>query len=260
MSGCWEGSEGDVVVRNGIAAKIFEYKWCNRINRKMRRMRDDQIRILKSLHHPNIIKYISHVGSDSLTMEDGGISLYEFDLSVITKLETTSLIKDMLKGLEYCHSQDIIHRDIKPENLLIKEGTLRICDFGAACDVHDDKYDEFFHGTASFNAPEIIFSMKSYGTKVDIWSAGCVIYEIFENEPLFSMDRTEVAGNMIKWFDSSGYTKLHDSYKYRIRSRMVDKLKVKEFIPLLSKMLVLNPSNRITAKQCLSVIEGDNSF
>lgn len=85
------------------------------------------------------------------------------------------LSSELLNGIDFLHSHRIIHRDLKPSNLLISsQGRLKICDFGLA-----KTYDFSMRLTSVvvtlwYRAPEILMTLP-YNSKVDIWSAGCII-------------------------------------------------------------------------------------
>lgn len=86
--------------------------------------------------------------------------------------------RDLIKGLDYLHYQNVIHRDIKPENLLLTEnGSVKLSDFGSACripDGNDTMYDTC--GTRVFFAPEMCSGEPYGGRKADIYAAGVVLY------------------------------------------------------------------------------------
>lgn len=89
--------------------------------------------------------------------------------------------------MKYLHENGFIHRDIKPENILLKsnEKLLKIGDFGAACQVTDGKPYAYYVATRWYRSPECLLTAGWYGTKMDIWATGCVLYEISTGQPLF---------------------------------------------------------------------------
>lgn len=108
-----------------------------------------------------------------------------FPLSIIR-----TLMQQLLSGLAFIHSKGICHRDIKPDNLMLnKEMTLKISDFGSAKLVDDTPHIGHI-ANRYYRAPELLFGLSAYGTKVDIWAAGCVMMELFTLHPLFP-GRTE---------------------------------------------------------------------
>lgn len=92
----------------------------------------------------------------------------------------------LIRGIAYMHSIHIIHRDIKPENVLIGKGnSLKICDLGFARTLpHNMKMTEYV-ATRWYRPPELLIGGQHYDTSIDMWSAGCVIAEMIDGEPLF---------------------------------------------------------------------------
>lgn len=84
----------------------------------------------------------------------------------------------ILKGLQYLHSQGQIHRDLKGENVLLNvSGEVKIADLGLASEVKPGTFG--IAGTPGFIAPEMI-KRTGYDTKLDIWSFGCLVMEMAE--------------------------------------------------------------------------------
>ncbi|EER33252.1 sporulation-specific mitogen-activated protein kinase SMK1 [Candida tropicalis MYA-3404] len=103
-----------------------------------------------------------------------------------------SFMYQILCGLKYIHSADVIHRDLKPGNILVTtQGTLKICDFGLARGINPNYFKNRsptitnYVATRWYRAPELIMSTKSYTKAVDIWAVGCILGELFGRRPLF---------------------------------------------------------------------------
>jgi mitogen-activated protein kinase 1/3 len=94
-------------------------------------------------------------------------------------------IYQILRGLKYIHSANVLHRDLKPSNLLLKSNCdLKICDFGLAR--IDDVADlTEYVVTRWYRAPEIMLACQEYTSAIDIWSVGCIFAELLARSPLF---------------------------------------------------------------------------
>lgn len=98
------------------------------------------------------------------------------------------IAKQILEGLEYLHSLKVIHCDLKPENILIKSISkceVKIIDFGSSCFIHD--HLSSYMQSRCYRAPEVILGLL-YDYKIDIWSTGCILAELFTGNVLFQND------------------------------------------------------------------------
>ncbi|KAJ3189645.1 hypothetical protein HK101_008822, partial [Irineochytrium annulatum] len=124
----------------------------------------------------------------SLNFELMDCNLYELiskKHTVLTEAKSKAYMHQICKGLEFIHSKGIFHRDIKPENILIKDTVLKIADFGSCRGIHSKQpYTEYI-ATRWYRSPECLLCDGIYNLKMDIWSAGCVLYEILTRVPLF---------------------------------------------------------------------------
>ena len=99
-----------------------------------------------------------------------------------------SFIFDLINGLKEIHERNLIHRDLKPENLfLTSNNRIKIGDFGISKQLSTKSYASSKVGTYNYCAPEIINGQK-YNNKVDIWSLGCIIYELCTLECCFESE------------------------------------------------------------------------
>lgn len=109
----------------------------------------------------------------------------------------------LLRGLKYIHAAGVIHRDIKPQNLLVsKDCDLKICDFGLATVKTKRINAEYdltqYVVTRWFRAPELLlrYQQKNYTSKIDLWSAGCVMAELYLRKVLFG--EKDMSGQIVK--------------------------------------------------------------
>jgi len=177
-----------------------------------------------------------------------------------------SYMYQLLSGINFCHSRRVIHRDLKPGNLLInKEGALKIADFGLAR-AFGVPLRAYSHHVVTlwYRAPEILLGADKYSTPIDMWSVGCIFAEMANRRPLFPGDSeidqlyktfmilgtpTEQVwpgvGNLPN-FNGSAFPK----WTPRNLREVVPSLPP-EGLDLLSQMLQLEPSKRISAKAAL---------
>ncbi|KAH0744904.1 hypothetical protein KY290_032897 [Solanum tuberosum] len=161
-----------------------------------------EIHILRRLDHPNIIKL------EGLVTSRMSCSLYlvfeymEHDLAGLashpglkfTESQVKCYMQQLLRGLDHCHSRGVLHRDIKGSNLLIdNNGVLKIADFGLASffDPHQSQPLTSRVVTLWYRPPELLLGATYYGTAVDLWSAGCILAELYAGKPIMP-GRTEV--------------------------------------------------------------------
>lgn len=104
----------------------------------------------------------------------------------IPYVDVINIFYELTKGLEYIHSQNIIHCDLKPENIMINRDSMKIkiIDFGSAIYSGTDK-KHFYIQSRYYRAPEIVYCIGQITCAIDIWSLGCIIYEILFRKPLF---------------------------------------------------------------------------
>lgn len=164
-----------------------------------------ELRLLRHVRHENVIG-LKDVMIPPL--QAGGFfkdvylvyELMDTDLHHIIK-SSQSLSNDhskyflfqLLRGLKYLHSANILHRDLKPGNLLVNANCdLKICDFGLARTTtttrggnNEPQFMTEYVVTRWYRAPELLLSCDNYGTSIDVWSVGCIFAEILGRKPLF---------------------------------------------------------------------------
>ncbi|CAD2095808.1 cdc2-related kinase 2, putative [Plasmodium vinckei lentum] len=230
-----------------------------------------EISILKELRHSNIVKLydvihakkrlilvFEHLDQDLkklIDVCDGGLE------SVTAK----SFLLQLLNGIAYCHEHRVLHRDLKPQNLLInREGELKIADFGLAR-AFGIPARRYTHEVVTlwYRAPDILMGSKKYSTPIDIWSVGCIFAEMVNGRPLFpGVSDTDQLMRIFKILGTPNSQNWPDAFKlpkYDPNFPVYEPLPWETFIKglddtgidLLSKMLKLDPNQRITAKQAI---------
>ena len=98
----------------------------------------------------------------------------------LEEYEAKKIFKQIIYGLNYCHSKFIYHRDIKLENIIVcdDQQNIKIIDFGFSTFASKSKFLNFFCGTPSYMAPELCFKREYLGQAVDIWSSGILLYTL----------------------------------------------------------------------------------
>ncbi len=103
-----------------------------------------------------------------------------------------STVLQIVRGIEYCHRQNIVHRDVKPENILmsLSDKSVKICDFGLARILPRETRGPLtqYVATRWYRAPELLMGNMNYGPAVDIFAIGCVMAELADGDPLLPGD------------------------------------------------------------------------
>lgn len=275
-----EGSSAKVyaATHNGTSEE-FAIKWID----KNGDMNDDasmaaELAILKGLHHKNIVNLHEVYESEStlwLIMEkvEGGELLgYLEELNHLSEAYVRDIAKQLCTGLHYIHSAGVVHRDIKLENVLratsSPDSCVKIADFGLAAilprfEKHNfdanasvkrksSKLLKDMWGTPQYFSPELID--EAYGTQVDVWSLGCVLYELLSGHKLFGESIPNI-DNI--WDDENAEKALHAEIKAGPTSAAFDKEKWDPAITSDCKAFLLalcnvDPVRRLSAGEALS--------
>jgi serine/threonine protein kinase len=146
---------------------------------------EEEIRIMRTLKHNNIVNLldvVTHEGQIYLIIEhcsDGDLKRYLRKRPMKEK-HVLYYQKQLMEGLQYLKSRNIMHRDLKPQNLLLTDNKriLKISDFGFAKTLNsDESMNETMCGTPYYMAPEIMHN-QTYNAKADLWSVGIIMYEM----------------------------------------------------------------------------------
>ncbi|XP_020271872.1 probable serine/threonine-protein kinase At1g54610 [Asparagus officinalis] len=118
----------------------------------------------------------------------------DWDTSKVREKSVKCYMHQLLSRLQHCHERGVLHRDIKGSNLLIdRHGMLKIGDFGLANYFDPDKKRPLTSRVVTlwYRAPELLLGTTDYGIGIDLWSAGCLLAEMFIGRPIMP-GRTEV--------------------------------------------------------------------
>ncbi|KAB7498067.1 Cyclin-dependent-like kinase 5 [Armadillidium nasatum] len=153
-----------------------------------------EICLLKELKHKNIVRLHDVLHSErklTLVFEHCDQDLKKYFDSLNGEIDpdiVKAFMFQLLRGLEFCHSKNVLHRDLKPQNLLInKNGELKLADFGLAraFGIPVRCYSAEVV-TLWYRPPDVLFGAKIYNTSIDMWSAGCIFAELANaGRPLF---------------------------------------------------------------------------
>ena len=277
----------------GFVASAIDSKTGNRVAiKKIRQVFQDTIdakrilRELKLLRHLNGHENITTI-LDIMTVPRN--TRFFEDLYIVTNLLDTDLehviesrqplsdehiqyfMYQILRGLKYMHSANVIHRDLKPANILANSNCdVAICDLGLArgIDGLDDKCNlTEYVVTRWYRAPEILCACLNYGKPVDIWSAACIFAELINRQALFRgqnnhdqlkliihkmgcppEEKLDFIPNLLARQTILEYRDLH--------TRPFEDYFVPDANPvaidLIRKMLAFHPADRLTAEEALA--------
>ena len=161
-----------------------------------------ELKILKHFKHDNIIsiKNILKPPADLEQFNDVYVvlDLMETDLhhvihsqQPLTEEHARYFLYQILRGLKYIHSANVLHRDLKPSNLLVNQDCeLKIGDFGMARGLSSSPSEQKrvmteYVATRWYRAPELMLSLNEYSEAIDMWSVGCIFAEMLGRKHLF---------------------------------------------------------------------------
>ncbi|KAL4660710.1 mitogen-activated protein kinase 6-like [Arapaima gigas] len=248
-----------------------------------------EIKIIHRLDHDNIVRVFETLGPGGrqLTEDVGSLtevnSVYivqeymETDLSQL--LERGLLSEDharlfmyqLLRGLKYIHSANVLHRDLKPANLFVntEDLVLKIGDFGLAriMDPHYSHKGHLSEGlvTKWYRSPRLLLSPNNYTKAIDMWAAGCIFAEMLTGKTLFAgaheLEQMQLILESIPVIHEEDRQELQSVIPVFIRKDMSEpqaplaKLLPgvsKEALDFLGKILTFNPMDRLTAEEALA--------
>ena len=254
LSKLGEGSFGTVyLAQNKYTKEKVAMKEIKKANKKL--LSDGEIRdeidILKKLDHPDIVRIIESFNTREsyflVTEYCEGGELFDQVRNQLSETQIAVIFRQLLSGLAYLHSHNIVHRDLKLENILIYETekskttgedlfNIKIIDFGTARIFDKSKNPQSIVGSSYYIAPEVL--KQRYNKECDLWSVGVILYMfIVGHAPFDGCDDEEITSNI----QSGIYSKVDKRWKKASR----------EVKDLIQKLLVYQPKKRLTAIQAL---------
>ncbi|XP_017857039.1 PREDICTED: cyclin-dependent kinase 1-like [Drosophila arizonae] len=234
-----------------------------------------EISLLRELKHPNIVTLLDVVIVDSsicLILEYHSMSLRQYleslPASQLMDLKLVgSFLFQMTSAILYCHRRRVMHRDLTPQNMLIDGvGRIKLADFGLGC-CFQLPVRALTHEVVTlwYRAPEILMGCPRYACPVDIWSIGCIFFEMITKRPLFRGDseidqlfcifRLLGTPNEQSWPGVStlpDYKSTFPKWKSNQLSQLMADLDIyNSAVDLLAKIIVYQPAKRLSAEQIL---------
>ena len=156
----------------------------------------NEINVLRSLDHPNILKIYEYFSSPrklfiiSELCQGGELFDRISKVKYFNEKVAAHILRQLLSAITFCHSNNVIHRDLKPENILIESDnekeeyfTIKVIDFGTSEIFRKNKLLDKKIGTPLYIAPEVL--NNQYNEKCDLWSTGVILYILLCGSPPF---------------------------------------------------------------------------
>ncbi|XP_054609051.1 cyclin-dependent kinase-like 2 [Dunckerocampus dactyliophorus] len=232
-------------------------------DKAVRKIARREIQLLRKLRHDNLVNLL-----DVWQHRRHWYLVFEFvERTLLDDLEQNLLGLDLntcrqcffqiLRGVAFCHQQDVIHRDIKPENVLISRGgVVKLCDFGLARTVASPtgggSYTDYV-ATRWYRAPELLVGDTKYSKPVDVWAAGCLLVEMLTGQPLFPGDSDlDQIYHIVRFF---GNLTAHHQELFH-KNPTFSGIRLPEHssrIPLEQHFLLVSPDALDLAQECLQM-------
>ena len=228
---------------------------------------------MKELKHENIVALHDVIHTENKLMlvfeyMDGDLKKYmdtHGDRGALKPMTIKSFMYQLLKGIDFCHQNRVLHRDLKPQNLLINsKGQLKLGDFGLAR-AFGIPVNTFSNEVVTlwYRAPDVLLGSRTYNTSIDIWSAGCIMAEMYTGRPLFPGTTNE--DQIVRIFRIMGtptertWPGITQFPEYKPTFQMYATQNLRQILPqidatgidLLQRMLQLRPELRIGASEAL---------
>ncbi|KAG1700931.1 Cyclin-dependent kinase 9 [Nymphon striatum] len=242
-----------------------------------------EIKILQNLKHENVVQLKEICHANYAPNKYHFYLVFEFcehDLAGILSNcnvrfslgEIKMVMKQLLNGLYYIHSNRILHRDMKAANILLtKKGVLKLADFGLARVISPSSSQPNRYTnrvvTLWYRPPELLLGERNYGSPVDLWGAGCMMAEMWTRTPIMQGNTeqhqlaliSQLCGSITAdvWPAVTEYElfknlELPQGQKRKVKERLKPYVKDQFALDLLDKLLILDPSRRIDSDSALN--------
>ncbi|KAF7655842.1 hypothetical protein LDENG_00049560 [Lucifuga dentata] len=215
-----EGSFGRVYKgRKRRSGQVVAMKFMPKLGRSEKELRSlkREIEIMRGLHHPNIVQLFASFETETevvVVTEYAEGQLFQIleDDESLPESQVQEIACQLVSALYYLHSHRILHRDMKPQNILLgKSGVVKLCDFGFARAMSVSTLVlTSIKGTPLYMSPELV-EEKPYDHTADLWSLGCILYELHTGAPPFYTNSffqlvQLIVRDPIKWPDTMSET------------------------------------------------------
>ncbi|XP_066470772.1 mitogen-activated protein kinase 4 [Tiliqua scincoides] len=277
---------------NGLVLSAVDSKSCRKVAVKKITINNAQsmkhafreIKIIRRLDHDNIVKVYEVLGPKGVELQG---DLFKFNMVYVVQeymetdlarlLEQGPLSEEhaklfmyqLLRGLKYIHSANVLHRDLKPANIFIntEDLVLKIGDFGLArvVDQHYSHKGYLSEGlvTKWYRSPRLLLSPNNYTKAIDMWAAGCILAEMLTGKMLFAgsheLEQMQLILETIPVFREEDKEELLKVMPTFVNSTWEVKKPLRRRLPevnskaidFLEKILTFNPMDRLTAEMGL---------
>lgn len=238
-----------------------------------------EISLMKELKHENIVSLYDVIHTENKLMlvfeyMDKDLKKYMDSYQnpaggqrgALDPATIKSFMWQLIRGIAFCHDNRVLHRDLKPQNLLINaQGQLKLGDFGLAR-AFGIPVNTFSNEVVTlwYRAPDVLLGSRTYNTSIDIWSAGCIMAEMFTGRPLFPGTTNE--DQLLKIFRLMGtpsersWPGITNFPEYKREWPVYATQELRAILPqvdalglqLLGQLLQLRPEMRCSAAQALA--------
>ncbi|KAJ3433777.1 protein kinase [Anaeramoeba flamelloides] len=226
------------ITKRQVVIKSLEKKKVQLENGAKERLKRE-VKILKIVEHPHIVRLLEFLQDEknwyivTEYLEHG--ELFDFIVAHEKLTENTArrFFREIISGIEYCHKLGIVHRDLKPENLLLDHNhRVKVIDFGFSNFTLPNQLLETPCGSPHYVSPEIILGKGYDGAKCDIWACGVILYVLLVGDLPFKNKNPQLLMKQIL------------SGQYYVPNFISEEAK-----DLISRMITLNPTERITIEE-----------